>query len=177
MDDLSYIFGLDPADRPERLSRCLISKIMRENSKQPDGARLWWQSIGDRLWADGLRGRASESYVWATEEDAAKAQAYGDLAPDEQLALVRRQSLEFFLPLNNADRNAAVSSTGSNLRATGSSTRFVEIRWSRRIARKCSNHFCNACHNPDFLSSSHCTVCNECVDWREWHCKLWCVVR
>ncbi|KAJ7905924.1 hypothetical protein B0H13DRAFT_1881192, partial [Mycena leptocephala] len=38
MDDLSYIFGLDPADRPERLSRCLISKIMRENSKQPDGA-------------------------------------------------------------------------------------------------------------------------------------------
>ncbi|KAJ7872972.1 hypothetical protein B0H13DRAFT_2553041 [Mycena leptocephala] len=112
-------------------------KIMRENSKQPDGARLWWQSIGDRLWADGLRGRASEGYVWATEEDAAKAQAYGDLAPDEQLALKRR-SLK---------------------------------HWLESQSYGFFYSFCrNSLEQAD--CTSHCTVCNECVDWREWHCKL-----
>lgn len=137
MGDLSYIFGPDPADRPERLSSCLISKIMLENSKKPDGARIWWESVHERLW-NGALSQAGEDYLWANSEDADKVKTYAALAPDEKLALVRRLWFRTFIATENTDntRNVAASNTGSNLRATESSTLSAAMDWSRAIARK-----------------------------------------
>ncbi|KAJ7494827.1 hypothetical protein B0H11DRAFT_2222495 [Mycena galericulata] len=136
MGDLGYIFGTDPADRPAQLSRCFISKLMRENAKRADGARIWWQAAGDQLWEGIVRGWASEDYAWATEADAAQAKIYHDLPAAEQLAL-RRRSL----------KNWFQSSYG---------------------------FFYSFCRDSleQSDSTTHCTVCNQCADWREWHCKL-----
>ncbi|KAK7055959.1 hypothetical protein R3P38DRAFT_2849843 [Favolaschia claudopus] len=138
MDDLSYIFGPDSADRPTRLTACLISKLMRENSKEADGARLWWESnaIGDKIWDDGRRRAVSEDYLWASKDDAAKGVNYASLSADEQLALKRRSLKHWF--------------------------------------DDSSYYFYSFCRGSleQMDCTWHCTVCNECNDWREWHCKL-----
>ncbi|KAJ7452857.1 hypothetical protein FB451DRAFT_1185544 [Mycena latifolia] len=58
MNDFSYIFGINPVDRPEIVSPCLASKILAENVKRPDGARLWWLAVADRVWERTLQGWA-----------------------------------------------------------------------------------------------------------------------
>ncbi|KAJ7183714.1 hypothetical protein C8R46DRAFT_1209867 [Mycena filopes] len=89
MRDLTYIFAT-PAHRPAALSPCLISKIMKENAKKPDGARIWWDGVKDAIWEDILRSRGREEYIWADAADAANAQGYGGLSAAEQIALKRR---------------------------------------------------------------------------------------
>jgi hypothetical protein len=95
MNDLLYIFGSDPADRPEAISPCLASKIITENAKLLDGARIWWSNAADDIWEDTLRHWAQEPYLWAEKEDAAEAEIFNELPLSKQRDLVRRSRRSF----------------------------------------------------------------------------------
>ncbi|KAJ7830441.1 hypothetical protein B0H14DRAFT_3872642 [Mycena olivaceomarginata] len=141
MGDLSYIFGPDPADRPERLSSCLISKIMLENSKKPDGARIWWESVHERLW-NGALSQAGEDYLWANSEDAAKAKTYNALPPDEKLALKRR-SLKYWLQSQSYGIFYSFCRNGLE-------------------QGDCTSH-CTVCNKCADWREWHCKLCNKCT--------------
>ncbi|KAJ7494835.1 hypothetical protein B0H11DRAFT_919788 [Mycena galericulata] len=137
MNDLSYIFGPNLADRPAEISPCLASKIIAENAKRPDGARIWWRGAADEIWVHIWDSWYREGYTWATEEDARKAQVYDELTLAEQRALRRRGFKHWLQP-----------------QPCGFFYSF------------CRGSLVEGSH------TRHCTVCHECVRWREWHCKI-----
>ncbi|KAJ7108026.1 hypothetical protein C8R43DRAFT_963049 [Mycena crocata] len=64
---LNYLFF-----RPVELSACLISAIMQKNSNKPDGARLWWQEVGDELWEGMLSEAGGDTFMcWVAARRAA----------------------------------------------------------------------------------------------------------
>ncbi|KAJ6488986.1 hypothetical protein C8R45DRAFT_1213575 [Mycena sanguinolenta] len=144
MGDLAYIFGDDPEDRPARLSGCLISKIMSENVKKPDGARVWWGSVKGKIWEDSRRRADSEEgYLWESPDDAAmaRAQAYGALSEDEKAALKRRSFKHWF----GTDSYYFYSFCRDSIQQID-----------------CTSHcsVCNACVPWRYW---HCRICNKCT--------------
>ncbi|KAJ7020913.1 hypothetical protein C8F04DRAFT_1142326 [Mycena alexandri] len=142
MGDLSYIFGPDPADRPTALSPCCISKIMRENSKKPDGAKIWWESVKDGIWEDILRSQGRDDFVWANKADAAMAQGYARLSATEQTAL-RRRGIKHWLQ----DQSYGF---------------FYSFCRDSLEQADCTSHctVCNACAD---WREWHCKLCNKCT--------------
>ncbi|KAJ7108922.1 hypothetical protein C8R43DRAFT_1043545 [Mycena crocata] len=142
MNDLSYIFGINPADRPEEISLCLTGKIVAENQKRPDGARLWWAATADRLWEDTRRSWAGEEYAWATPQDAAQANIYNELTVAEQRAL-RRRGLNHWL----------------QSQFCGYSYSFCR---ESLVQGDCTSH-CAFCHQCKDWRTWHCKLCNKCT--------------
>ncbi|KAJ6611937.1 hypothetical protein B0H10DRAFT_2054638 [Mycena sp. CBHHK59/15] len=142
MNDLSYIFGPDPADRPERISACLVTKIMRENSKRPDGARLWWEASQDQMWQRTLRGWGREPQTWATDEDAEQAKIYQDLSVVEQQALRRRGFKHWLQPQDYGF--------------------FYSFCRGDLVDGTCTSH-CAICNECARWRQWHCKLCNKCT--------------
>ncbi|KAJ7732339.1 hypothetical protein DFH07DRAFT_143913 [Mycena maculata] len=142
MNDLSYIFGPNPADRPDELSPCLVSKIIGENVKRPDGARLWWQEVKDQIWQRVWSGWRRERYTWGTDEDAQQAKIYDDLTLAEQRALRRRGLKHWLQP---QDYGFSFSFCRGDL-VQGDCTRHCAI--------------CNVCVD---WREWHCKICNKCT--------------
>ncbi|KAJ7727589.1 hypothetical protein B0H16DRAFT_251259 [Mycena metata] len=142
MRDLSYIFGTNPTDRPTTLSACLISKIMRENAKQPNGARIWWEGVRDEMWEGILRTWGRDDYVWADQADAVRARDYAGLNATEQMVL-RRRSIKHWLQPQSCFF-------------------FYSFCRNSLVQGDCTSHcpVCNACRD---WRQWHCKLCNKCT--------------
>ncbi|KAJ7106986.1 hypothetical protein C8R44DRAFT_805059 [Mycena epipterygia] len=142
MNDLSYIFGPDPSDRQELISPCLASKIIAENAKRPDGARLWWTTAADRIWQDTLQGWGRERYTWDTDEDALEGKIYDDLLLAEQRALRGRGFKHWLQPQDYGF--------------------FYSFCRESLVEGNCTSHcaICNKCRD---WREWHCKVCNKCT--------------
>lgn len=84
MNDLSYIFGPNPVDRPKEISQCFIAQIKKKGAKTAGGAQAWWQVKSEQIWNDAKRSRAREDYVWANEDDAKMITRFDELTLEEQ---------------------------------------------------------------------------------------------
>ncbi|KAJ7732364.1 hypothetical protein DFH07DRAFT_945030 [Mycena maculata] len=153
MGNLTYIFGPDPADRPERLSACLSSKLIRENSKRTDGARLWWQAAGDELWEGIVKGWSAEDYAWVTEADAALARNYAGLTPAEQVALKRRGLKHWF----KSSSYGHFYSFCHNTLEQSDSTEHCAICNTCKDWREWHCKFCNKCTYGLLFPCGHCS--------------------